>query len=233
MHRRDFAALFLLSASIAGPAHSQGAAPPVIVTSGSASLAIPPTGATIHFRIDTRGATASAASTENGARQRRLAAMVQRQQLTGAAITIGRFWVEANTARETDSILFYEASADVALVLPELGRLGPLVDSALKSGATAVNQIVFTSDSLSSARARALTQALHAAQHDAQALAVAAGGSLGALLQVSTMPFEQPVTAFAAMQSGVSSSGGFQDIGPSEVRVEVTVYAKWLLGEGP
>src|SRR5437660_983758 len=99
------------------------------------------------------------------------------------------FGVEPNYDFERGHRLInYEARTVLTVRLRELDRLGSLLDAVLAAGATTIREVQFESDTLETARRHALGQALRAAQQDADALARAAGGRLGRLLQVTTTP---------------------------------------------
>ncbi len=94
-----------------------------------------------------------------------------------------------------------------------------------------MSQIDFSAENPAAARHQALADAIQTARGDAQAMARAAGGSLGELLQLTTeqpgmMPgvtFE-PLTVTAARRAPEPVE---TTVVPSEIRVTAHVVARW------
>ena len=123
----------------------------------------------------------------------------------------------------------YEATAAVRLVVHDLTRIGQSIDVSLAAGATDLSDIVFESDSVEIGRRRALGEALAKARSDAEALATAAGGSLGRVLEVSTLGgfgYGSGVRLAAVSVTGVAGRSG-PAIMPRDVVVQVSIQARW------
>lgn len=127
-----------------------------------------------------------------------------------------------------NKLIDYEATAAIRLKVQDLSRIGRLIDQALAAGATDVGNVGFESDSLEQGRQQALARALGKARGDAQALATAAGGSLGRLLEVTARDNYYP-GAFDAMQMGFAAmrQAAAPPISPWDVVVRVAVQARW------
>jgi len=122
----------------------------------------------------------------------------------------------------------YEATAAIRLVIHDLTRIGQIIDVSLGAGATDLSDIDFESDSVEIGRRRALGEALGKARSDAEALATAAGGSLGRLLDASTRTGFGFVsgTTFAAV-TVTRAARSAPAILPQDVIVQVSVQARW------
>jgi uncharacterized protein YggE len=208
-------------------ASAQSPAPSVVVTTGSASAAVRPTAARLELEIDNRAQSAAQAATENSARLRRLMAALRSLGFTPQQAQVTSYSVRADVDYDTSKLRFYEASAVVTVAVGDLDKLGTVIDSGLASGATEVNHIEYVSDSLASARSRVLGEALQAARKDAEALAQAAGGRLGRLVDVSTIPFPEGSAGAITLQPGQINPSGFITVAPHDVTVALTVYARW------
>ena len=226
MHPR-FLPATLLSLFLSSAALAQGTAPAVVVTTGRASANLQPTAAQVSLGIENRAQSASSAASENGARQRRLLATLQRLGFSPQQARVVSYYVRADMDYETNKLLGYEASTEVSVAVDRLDQVGSVIDSALTSGATEVSNIEYLSDSLPLVRDRVLAEAFGAAQKDAQALAHAAGGRLGRLLEVSTLPFPQGRAGVMELQPGAVRASGFMTIAPHEVTVALEVFTKW------
>jgi uncharacterized protein YggE len=108
-------------------------------------------------------------------------------------------------------------------------QAGAIVDAALVAGANMVNSLTFYASSIDEARRQAVAAAVASARADAEAMAKAAGGSLGALLELSTggptVPprpmFEMAARAKGAMQADPTP------VNPGQQTVTVNVTARW------
>ena len=88
----------------------------------------------------------------------------------------------------------YVARNSVRVEVLKLELAGVLVDAALAKGATNVMGLQFYSSRAAEARREALVRAVKAARLDAEAMALAAGYQLGALIEISSSgPSEAPM----------------------------------------
>lgn len=197
-----------------------------IVTKGRSQGSLPPTSARVAFLVTSRAPSASAAAADNGSRQASLLRALTALGYGAGKTRLADYLVRADENYETGKVRHYEARAEIETVVSDLAALGSTLDSALRAGATEVGRITFLADSLEELRSRLLATALAAARRDAEALATASGRRLGDLVEVSTIPFPQgPDTELALMPGLVGS--GYLSVGPRDVQVDVTVYAKW------
>ena len=89
-------------------------------------------------------------------------------------------------ATQGPRIIGYVANNTVRIEVRRLDQVGPVIDAALAAGANMVNTIQFFASNVDVARRTAMAEAVGRARGDAEALARAAGGSLGALLELNT-----------------------------------------------
>ena len=108
-------------------------------------------------------------------------------------------------------------------------QVGIIVDAALNAGATMINSLSFYASSIDEARRQAIGSAVTSARADAEAMATAAGGSLGSLIELSTggptMPprpmYDMALRSKSAMQQVETP------VNPGTQIVTVFVQAKW------
>ncbi len=134
--------------------------------------------------------------------------------------------VHTNEAIAEGRLVDYEAKAVLTVRVRQFDHLGAIVDGALAAGATTVPGVRFDSDSADAARLHALAKAFQQARAKADAVARAAGATLGRLIELSTsqdLDFDRDDFLF-------------DDFGLSEARspkrdvpVSATVSAKWRL----
>jgi len=111
--------------------------------------------------------------------------------------------------------------------LRKIEDVGRTIDAALAKGANEVSGIEFTSSRADSARRAAITEAVGHARADAEAMAKAAGGSLGQLLELTSGV--EPIRPFEASmaRARVAGTAGPTPIEPGQLTVSATVTARW------
>jgi uncharacterized protein YggE len=194
-----------------------------ILTSGDGEATLTPDRALLRVGMQTNAKTAADASARNAAKvEAVIAALRKLGYRTDSLRTVG-FGVTPNYDYEGGRRLVdYQASATIAVTVHRLDRLGSTLDAVLEAGASDISGIAFESDREQEGRAVALERALRKARGDAAAIARAAGGRLGRLLEVSTQPQMRPMMA-QAMEMRASNVV----LPPQDVVVNVFVQARW------
>jgi uncharacterized protein len=164
--------------------------PGQIIVSGHAEVTIAPTTAAFSIGVNTQAPTAAAAGEQNARLTKDVMAALERAGLTreeikGTRVSVNRRW-EYGTAGQRARTVAFEASNTIRIETHRLADVGVIIDAALAGGATSASDVSFRADRLDAARREALAQAVATARADAEALARAGGGSLGALLLLST-----------------------------------------------
>ena len=181
-----------------------------VSVTGTGTVSVIPDRAELSFGVESRGATAKGALAANAVEMRKLIAALR----SAGAAGIATQWVGVNPVlRDGVTIEEWSATNTVSASI-EAAKAGALIDTAVGAGA---NQVY--GPSLSSSDAKKLQQdALQAAVADAraraEALAKAAGGTLGAVVTLSegggggVLPYAEK----AAMDSGTPIVAGPQDV---------------------
>lgn len=177
--------LVMVLALSASPAQAQEQSPQTrIVALGSGTVLAMPDGASITVSVETRSRSATEAAEENAARiQRVLEAL--RSAGFGEALTTSGYSLRPSYNRDTD-VETYIANNGVDVALDDVGRAGEIIDLAVGAGANRIGSIAYTTSDQDDARKEALAMAVARAREDAEVMAIAAGGRLGALLEVTT-----------------------------------------------
>lgn len=212
---------------------AQETPPPEIVVAGVGTVSYFPDRATVMVEVRTEAATPPAAATDNAERMERVLAALRRQGHASDRITTTGYAVQPLMRYEagTQSVAGYMAVNAVTVRLDDVGRVGATLDTALAAGATRVRGVRFESTDREQLRRQALERAVAAARQDAEALARAAGGALGALVQLSTEPAARPVeyasTTFAAASRAPMPGGPETPVSAGELELSVQVQARW------
>lgn len=217
---------------------SPAAPPPQIVTSAAGETRTTPDRAMIEVSVQTRAATAAAAATQNAEKQRAVIAALRAQGLRAEQISTVNYNVYPDMRHdprgvEEPKVIGYVVTNSVRAELREVDKVGAVIDAALSAGANMISSLSFYSANTDDARRSALGSAVEKARGDADALARAAGGSLGALLELSTTELRPPQPMYAnarmALQAGNAAD---TQIEPGQQTVTVFVNARWAFNPG-
>lgn len=225
---------------LAGAQSQPGAthASPEIVTSGFGVVKLKPDQATLTVAVLTRAPSATEAGRRNVTRMLPVIAALRRQRLPDSAIVSMGYAVsiERDPLGRTppvDAPPAYVARNAIRVSLTDLDMLGQLVDTALAAGASEIANITFASSQAVEARQRAIAAAVRAARVDAEAAAAAAGGSLGALIEVSLLPEYGIAGGRAAAYEQFSIAAASTPLMPSDVSVGVQARVRYAFTARP
>ncbi len=224
--------------ALARPAAAQtvgSAAPSHISTSATGEARVTPDRATIFIGVQSRATTASAASADNARRQRAVLDTLRVLGISGDRVSTLNYNVapemQYNPPGQTaPRVTGYVVTNTVRAEIVKLEDVGRVIDAALAKGANELSSLQFYSSKVDSARRSALAVAVANARADAEALARAAGGSLGVLMELTTG--ELPVRPVAEMAMARVAAAPRTPIEAGQQTVEATVTARWLFVPG-
>ena len=236
MFRPTLAALLLVATAAVAtgqqPMPSFAPPPPQVVATGHGETKVASDRATVMVAVETRAKTAAEAGQMNA---RKLKAVqdtltrlgVQRDQMATVQYSVTPDWRYEN---RTQRLVGYVASNTLRLQIRKLETVGPLIDASLAAGATNINSVEFSASAIDSARRVAITAAVAQARADAEAMARAAGGSLGSLLEMTTQdhgPRPMMQQMYARAPKAESADAVETPMTPGEQTVMATVFARW------
>lgn len=232
--RRFGAAGALLAATAAVlPAQQPDASPlvPELAASAVGEVKGAPDRATILFTVDTRGATAAEASTENATRTTAVLAALRSAGLSEEDVGTVGYTIHPNMEYDettrTSRVVGYVARNSVRAEVREIARVGRVIDAAIRAGANEVSSLSFVTSRRDELRLEAITAAMGRACREALAMATAAGGTLGPLVQATTsenvMYPPPPPYAPRMMEAQAADT----PIAPRDVAVQVQVSTRW------
>jgi uncharacterized protein len=215
---------------------------PDIVTSATGEARVTPDRAHVLIGVQTRAATAAQAGADNATRTRAVIAAIKARGIPAAQIGTSEYnlypeYDHREPPREgpqTPRVIGYVANNTVRVEVRQLDQVGAVIDAALAAGANMVNAIQFFASNADVARRAALAEAVTRARADADALARAAGGSLGVLLELNTQsPPVRPVYAAERLMRMDAGVGAAQTpIEPGQQTLTVWVGGRWAFAPG-
>ena len=210
---------------------------PMVVTQGRGEASVTPDRATILFAVESRGGTAAEAGSRNARLQnavldtlRKLGFTPQQLGTLGYSVTPELVYPKEGGVPK---VAGYVARNTIRVQANRVDQVGPAIDASLAKGATNVAGLRFESSQFDAIRRQALTDAVRNARADAEAMATAAGGSLGELIDLTNNDFgPQPLMEMAPMAMAKVAQAEPTPIVPGEQKVMVSVMARWKFQSG-
>ena len=219
------AVLLLAAAAIAGVARPEGAhavdaAPTTtdsITVSGTGTASGVPTSATFSFGVDSRAASAKAALATNAREMRQVIAAVK----SAGGRQVGTQSVSVSQSFDQNGAPNGFAASNAVSATVDVDRAGALIDAAVAAGANQVNGPSLSLADQGALYRQALKAAVADARLSAEALAAAAGRTLGKVTTVVESSADVPVPMAA---KAVSSDAGTPiEAGSQDTTAQVTV----------
>ena len=206
-----------------------------IVTSATGEAQFVPDRAAVYVGVETRATTAAAAARDNAQRQRAVIDAVVGVGVSRDQISTESYSVAPNTrydqSTQRSTIVGYIVSNVVRVEVRRIDQVGSVLDAALAKGANQINSLDFFASNSDSARHAALAQGVARARADAETLARAAGGSVGALVELSTAE-AGPRPMYRLDVRSTMAAAAPTPIEPGQQKVQVTVSARWRFVPG-
>ena len=186
--------------------------------------------------VETQGETAAKAGADNAARQARVIDAVKAAGVAAAQIRTAGYNVFPEYAQgggRAPKITGYRAHNTVQVEVRDIASVGKIIDAALGAGANNIGSVSLFASNTDAARKEALQKAVTKARSEAEAVATAAGGSLGALLELTIEPYGAPQPLMRqAMAMDAMASAAPTPIETGEIVVQAMVRVRWQFVPG-
>jgi uncharacterized protein YggE len=206
---------------------------PQIVTSGQGESKIAPDRARIEISVQTRALTAAAAGTTNARKQQAVLDALKKLGFAGDQLSTVNYSLypemQYDKEGQTARVVGYTAMNTVRVEVRDLTLVGKVIDASLGAGANVISSLTFYASNTDDARRAALAAAVVRARSDADAIAKAAGGSVGNVIEVSTGEVRLPVPMNKVMMQA-NMAGRAADatpIDPAEQTISAYVTVRW------
>jgi uncharacterized protein YggE len=220
------AGVLLVAAAIAGVAQphlgrSATTSPGTVITvTGNGTVDATPDQASFDFGVTTSGATAAEALRSNASHARAIIYAMRKAGVHAADIQTTQVSLWPQTTSDGSRVTGYQASNSVQ-VKAAIGKSGALVDAAVRAGANNVDGPNLDTADKSASYDKALKHALGDAKGKAQAIAEAAGVTLGSIVKVHEGGNATPMRLYAAARDATSSVP--IEAGTQRIQAAVTV----------
>ncbi len=211
---------------------------PVIVVTGEAQIRVAPDEATVRLGITRQSATAQAAQDQANTVANEILAAVTKLGIAAADIQTSRLTLSpvyaprSPEASQAPRIVAYQASNIVSVRVTDLAKVGPVIDTGLKSGANEVQGVQFGLRDDTAARQQALKQAVSEARKKAETIAAAANVTLGIPLEIT----EQGISLMKGeFNTGVMMARATADmaptpVSPGQLEIHANVSIRYRIG---
>jgi uncharacterized protein YggE len=203
---------------------------PSLVTSGQGEAKLAPDRAAVMINVLTRATTAAGAGADNAQRTRAVFAALEKlglskEELTTEGYSVNPEMVYGNGV--APRVTGYTVTNTIRAETRHPAQAGTIIDAALGAGANQINGLSFYASSIDAARRSAISLAVASARADAEAMAVAAGGSLGGLMELSTQGPTTPPRPMFDVAMRKSAAMAETPVSPGQQTISVFVTARW------
>ncbi|HTS14905.1 MAG TPA: SIMPL domain-containing protein [Candidatus Sulfotelmatobacter sp.] len=172
-----------------------------ITVQGTAIVSLKPDLATVSLGVQAQASTASAAQSGANKAMAAVIAAVKGQGVADADLATQGIDLNPTygdqTVSGTPRVTGYQASESLSVKVRDIDKVGPVLDAGVNAGATSVGGISFSLADPTAATAQARQMAVKDAHDRAQALATAAGVTLGAPISITEESATQPPIYYA------------------------------------
>jgi uncharacterized protein YggE len=233
-------ALVLVFATLAmaqrgGEANDQS----VIVVNGDGLIRVPPDEATVRIGILRQASTAQTAQEQANTVANEILAAITKAGIPSSQIQTSRLSLtpiypsRVADPGATPRISAYQASNVVSVRVLDLGKVGAVIDAALRAGANEIQGVLFGLRNDLAARQQALKEAVSEAQMKAETIADAIHAHLGPAIEINEHGASViPRTEFAAGMARTAEMAP-TPVTAGEVEVHASVTVRYRIVNSP
>lgn len=223
-------AILGLSACGAVPVTEPDSPSQTVSINGSGVVYLSPDVATINLGVATEASDVKAATAESSQVIEEIKQVLEKYGVAPADVQTTNFSVYPISeygAELSSSEIRYRVDNSVVVTVRDLESLGEILDAVIGAGANSIYGIQFGLSDSEAAYTQAMQAAVLNAQERAEAIATAAGQTLGPIQTISTYYGNGGTPIYMASDSARPQGGGGSDVpvstGALEVRVEVNI----------
>jgi uncharacterized protein len=208
---------------------------PEVTTNGRGETRLAPDYAYVTIGVTYQAPNAVDAASENARRIEAILGALRGFGLNDRQLLTSRYNLTQNyeyPKNQPPKPAGFVARSTIRAEVHRLEDLGKIIDASIARGATEVTGVQFLASNTDEARRSAITEAVKQARADADAMARAAGGTLGRLIALNSGGISQPfynARENAQLLSAVVTAGGnaATSISPGELVITAVVNARW------
>ncbi|MFN2467375.1 MAG: SIMPL domain-containing protein [Gaiellaceae bacterium] len=194
-----------------------------VTVTGTGFVVSAPDRASFTFGVTSDAKTAVLALAGNSAAMRKVIAALKAAGIAPADMQTQHVTISATYDDEGNTIVGYQASNSVGVLLRALGKAGGVIDAAVKAGATNVYGPSLSRSNQGALARRALAAAVADARANAEAISAAAGTTLGRVVTVNIDESTPPVPERAKVAAAPAEDEAPIEAGSQTIEATVTV----------
>ena len=201
---------------------------PLISASGRGEARTPPDRATIQISVQTRAPSAQRAASDNARTQQAIFDTLRTMGLAEDQLSTTGYQIFPDQRHERDrepTIVGYVVTNTLRVEVRRIDMVGRVIDAAIAKGANMISSLAFHASNTDAPRQQALAAAVASARADAAAMARAAGGTLGRLVELSARGAEPPIV-FAEARL-MAERADATPIQPGQQTITAYVTGRW------
>jgi hypothetical protein len=202
-----------------------------IRTSAQTHVELPATSAVLTVEMSVSRKTPGDAGRANAERATAIRRAIISLGVAADSVTTGGYRSGLDVSEERRQDTVFIASNTIQVRISRLELVSAVIDTALAEGATSVSNLQFRAQGMEEARLGALGDATRRARAQAEAMAKAAGGRVGRLLELATDPpanrEARPFVGLGPVIATLSRERSMTPIQAPTVSTFVTVYSRW------
>jgi len=214
-------ALVALPGCTNGNTTPAGTAANTVTASGAGTAQAAPDTAEMSFGVTTTSSNAKSALDDAAKIAKQIAAAVKKQGIDDKDIQTRDVSVYPQTADQNGEqvITGYQASLSVTVKVRDISKLGQVISAANAAGANEISGPTFLIDDPAPVRAKAIDEAVADARKSAEAMAKAAGKSVGEVLSLSSSDVGQ---VFGPMYGSSDMAGAAKAVPIEPGQLDIT-----------
>jgi uncharacterized protein YggE len=199
----------------------------VITVTGSATVTAQPDEAVVTLGVHTQADSAQAALQANAAKMNKVldalrSAGLTNDDLATVSVSLNPMWSNSGQI-----VTGYQADDQIEATIHDLGNVGRTIDAAVDAGANMASGVTFQVGDEGQGHTDALARAIENAKTKADAMAAAAGASLGQVVTIDESAVAQPMPY--PMYAGAADAATSTPIQPPTIESQVSVTVSWAL----
>jgi len=225
--------LLLAACTTADPGQSTSTAQErTLLVSGTGKVELAPDIAYVNIGVHSENKGAAAAVNDNNSAAQKIIAAMKSAGVDAKDIRTINFSIYPR--QETDNQghvtgITYMVDNNVQVTVRDVGKIGALLDQAVAAGANSINGIQFDVADRTAAEQKARELAIQDAQSQAQALAKAAGVSLGPVQTINAQVIATPPPPIYAQGAAAAAPGLEVPISSGQLTVQVNVSVTYTI----
>jgi uncharacterized protein YggE len=194
-----------------------------LTVNASGSVYAVPDQATVQLGVSSQASTAADALKQNSADTTAVIEAIKKLGVDAKDISTSNFNVYPTYDTSGTRINGYQVNNSVTVVIRDIAASGTLLDQVVTAGANNISGLNFGIADASQYQADARTKAIEAARAKAEAMAKAAGVTLGDIISINESINYQPEVAYARGMVADAAMSVPVETGQQEVSVSVTL----------